>query len=174
VKGATTVAKEGKKNKTAEDPWAPVDGEAKVKKEKKDKGAASGKGGDYGLTAPSAGDLFNNRENADELLLLSVTEVVEGMVTSASKDPTDAIKADVVVLNKKNPADSRTYSDSLLFGRVLVGQLKPRVGTRVVGTLIEDVASKKQGQNAPWRLTAPSDDDIQVATKYLDSLNPLR
>jgi hypothetical protein len=177
VKGATTVAKEGKKNKTAEDPWAPVDGETKVKKEKKDKGekSAPATSSNYDdLGGPGSGSGFTPEDYEDALLLVSPLSLEEGIKTTFGEK--EAIKADIVVLNKAKPEKSEEVPGALVFPKVLQGQLQQALArrSRVVGTLVKDVASQKPGQKPPWRLTAPSDDDIQVARKYLDSLNPLR
>lgn len=151
-----------------------------VKGKKKDKGDKAPKEkpkpGAGDLVGPGSGGNFVAKDLVGELLLITPTELVEDMVTSASKDPSDAIRADIVVLDKKKPAKSDVIEGGLIFQKVLQGQLRDSLakGTRVVGTLIQDEASKKAGQSAPYRLTAPTDADIDVARQYLDALNPLR
>jgi hypothetical protein len=150
----------------------------KSKDGKKDKGEKADKpkasAGD--LVGPGSGGNFVAKDVIGELLLITPTELVKDMQTSASKDPSDAIRADIVVLDKKTPKKSEVIEGGLIFQKVLQGQLRESLakGTRVVGTLIQDEASKKAGQSAPYRLTAPTDADIDVARQYLDALNPLR
>lgn len=145
---------------------------------KKDKGAepkseSTTSGNDYGLGGPASGGQFVPKDHVDELLLITPHEIRE---VSTTYGDSEAVEADIVVLNPKKPADSEVIDNGLIFGKVVIGQLRQAVQnrTRVVGTLIEDTASQKKGQSAPYRLTAPSDSDIEAAKGYLDSLDPLR
>lgn len=147
----------------------------KTKKAKKDKPAkATSSGADIGISGPGTGGTFVAADQVDELLLITPISLEEDVVTT--NGTSDAIKADIVVLNKNKPGKSVEIAGGLVFQKVLQGQLQDalRNRTRVCGTLIVDHASKKAGQTAPYRLTAPSDADIEVAKAYLDSLNPLR
>jgi hypothetical protein len=146
----------------------------KDKTDKKDKGHAGPKPGSGDITGPGSGGNFVAKDVVGELLLITPTDLEKDVVTT--NGTSDAIRADIVVLDKKKPAKSDTIEGGLIFQKVLQGQLRDALakGTRVVGTLIEDTASQKKGQSAPYRLTAPSDEDIQLARQYLDTLNPLR
>lgn len=147
----------------------------KAKKDKKDKDHHAGpKPGSGDITGPGSGGNFVAKEEVGELLLITPTSLEEDVVTA--NGTSDAIRADIVVLNRKKVDKSRVIDGGLIFQKVLQGQLRDALakGTRVVGTLIEDTASQKKGQSAPYRLTAPSDEDIQLARQYLDALNPLR
>jgi hypothetical protein len=145
---------------------------AKAKKDKAPKEKARPSAGD--LVGPGSGGNFVAAEVIGELLLITPTALEEDVVTA--NGTSDAIRADIVVLDKKKPARSEVIEGGLIFQKVLQGQLRDSLakGTRVVGTLIQDEASKKAGQSAPYRLTAPTDADIDVARQYLDALNPLR
>lgn len=142
---------------------------------KKDKAAEpkSASSNDYGLAGPASGGQFVPKDHVDELLLITPHEIRE---VSTTYGDSEAVEADIVVLNTKRPADSEEIIGGLIFGKVVIGQLRQAVQnrTRVVGTLIEDTSSQKKGQSAPYRLTAPSDSDIEAAKGYLDSLDPLR
>lgn len=159
------------KSKKAAEPESKKKGKADAEPEAKKKSKASV----GGLVGPGSGGNFVAKDHVDQLLLITPIELVEGMMTSASKNPTDAVRADIVVLNKKKPEKSEEIMGGLIFGKVLQGQLRDSLvkGSRVVGTMIIDEASKKVGQNAPYRLVAPSDADIEIAQAYLDSVNPL-
>jgi hypothetical protein len=156
------------KSKKAAEP----DTDTPVKKPKKDKGKPSPHAGD--LVGPGSGGSFVAKDRVGELLLITPVSLEEDVVTA--NGTSDAIRADIVVLDKKKPEKSEEIAGGLIFQKVLQGQLRDSLakGTRVVGTLIEDVASQKKGQSAPYRLTAPSDEDIAVARAYLDALDPLR
>lgn len=154
------VAKDGKKKDKAAEPKSSNDGYNLV-------GATT--------AAPREdGDRFVTKDHVNELLLITPTEHVESIETvNGTKE---AIRANIVVLDPTKPAKSETFDDALLFAGYVIGQLRPALnaGNRVVGTLIVDTANQKRGQNAPYRLSAPSDADVDVAKAYLDSLNPLR
>lgn len=109
---------------------------------------------------PSTATGMDLKEHLGNLLLIKVNEVVSGITTAYG--PTDAIRADVAVLD--GPAKGKTYDDTLIFPKVLQGQLRPNVGKRVLGRLGQGVA--KPGQSAPWTLAAANADDILVAEKY--------
>jgi hypothetical protein len=149
----------------------------KKDKKKKDKPAAgptlSSSSSDYNLAGPGSGGNFTPKEHVDELLLITPIQLRE---VSTSYGESEAVEADIVILNASNPARSEEISGGLIFSKVVIGQLKGPLSnrSRVVGTLIEDTASQKKGQSAPYRLTAPTEADIDVAKRYLDSLNPLR
>ena len=109
---------------------------------------------------PSTATGIDLKEHNGNLLLIKVNEAVTGIQTSYGAS--DAIRCDVVVLD--GPSKGTTYDDTLLFPKVLQGQLRPNVGKRVLGRLGQGVA--KPGQSAPWTLAAPTPDDITVAQKY--------
>lgn len=171
------MPKDKSKKKAAEpdiiDTPAPdTKGGKKDKKGHHDDGKPQAHAGD--LVGPGSGGNFVAKDVIGELLLITPTALEEDVVTA--NGTSDAIRADIVVLDRKKPAKSEVIEGGLVFQKVLQGQLRDSLakGTRVVGTLIQDEASKKAGQSAPYRLTAPSDEDIQVARQYLDTLNPLR
>lgn len=147
-------------------------------KKKKDKPAESASttsgGNDYGLDGPSAGGAFTPEDQEGSLLLISPLSLEEGIKTTFGEK--SAIKADVVVLNRDDPSQSEEIAGALLFPAALQGQLQKSLArrTRVVGTLFKDVNAQKPGQKPPWKLSAPTDADMTVAKRYLDSLNPLR
>lgn len=114
---------------------------------------------------PASGDLFKNSENEGRLLLITCHEYMEEFTTSAGTGP--AARADIVVLD--GPDAPVEYSNSLVFGKVLTGQLRRRAGTGKpsLGRLVR--GAKKPGQSPPWQLDVPSEADKQVAVRYLTS-----
>lgn len=135
----------------------------------KDKTAAS-----HGLSAPGTGGQFKAEDHIDRLLLITPHKVEEGIVTSNGE--ANATRADVVVLDEKGKGKDVELPDSLIFQKVVQGQLREAIAnkSRVVGRLFVDEASKKKGQSAPYKLAAPSEAEIAIAASYLDNLDPLR
>jgi hypothetical protein len=152
----------------------------KVKKPKKNKPPKTDQTpayiwADYNLSAPGSGSSaqFIMADHTDALLLVTPRGIREETTTYGTSE---VVEADIVVLNQSDPASSDEYPGAWIFAKVVIGQLRGPLEkkSRVVGTLIQDQASQKKGQSAPYRLTAPSEADIDVAKRYLDSLNPLR
>lgn len=77
--------------------------------------------------------------------------------TPGEKNP--AIRANVTVLDGKQAG--KVYDDALVFPRVLIGQLRSRVGKVVLGRLGQGQA--KAGKNPPWKLMPATDQDKRVA-----------
>lgn len=114
---------------------------------------------DYAIPSTATGIDLNELNGA--LLLITVHKQEFGVNTSyGAQDP---IRADVVVLDGTHKGT--THTDTLLFPKVLQGQLKSSAGgKRVLGRLGKGEA--KPGQSAPWKLTAPTEADIDTAKKY--------
>lgn len=163
------MAKDKSKKKAAE----PVIETPAPKAGKKDKDKSKPRPASGDLVGPGSGGNFVAKDHVDRLLLVTPTALEEDIQTA--NGTSDAIRADIVVLDRKKPAKSEMIDGALIFQKVLQGQLRDSLakGTRVVGTLIVDESTKKPGQSAPYRLTAPSDEDIQVAKAYLETVNPL-
>lgn len=107
---------------------------------------------------PSAG--VDWTEHNGNLLLITVHAVETGIKTSFGDK--DAVRADVVDLDDGNVE----YSDTLIFPTVLIGQLRTRIGQKVLGRLGQ--GSAKPGQKPPWLLQAETTkDDTAKATAYL-------
>lgn len=145
---------------------------AKDKGKKKDKAEKSSSAAPNGLMAPGSGGQFKAEDHVDELLLITPKSIEEDIVTS--NGTATATRADIVVLKAKG--EPKVIDEALIFQKVVQGQLREALSarSRVVGRLFIDEASKKKGQNAPYKLAAPTEKDIKVATAYLDSLDPLR
>jgi hypothetical protein len=95
------------------------------------------------------------------LVLIEVLSVETGISTAFGA--TDAIRANVAVLD--GPQQGEKYDDTLIFPKVLQGQLRSRVGQKVLGRVGQGNA--KSGQSAPWLLEEAADADIKVGTDYL-------
>jgi len=95
------------------------------------------------------------------LLIVDVGRLEVGIPTTFGD--ADAVRANVTALD--GPAAGQVWEDSLVFPRVLVGQLKTLEGQMVLGRLTQGAA--KPGQSPPWRLSDPTDGDQAVATAYI-------
>ena len=112
---------------------------------------------------PSGG--LNYTELEGSLLLIKV-HGVEADVRTVFSTPgvaSPAVRADVSVLDGTHRGE--TLEDTLIFPKMLQVQLKTRVGQLVLGRLERGVA--KPGQSAPWRLSAATKEDEQVADAFL-------
>lgn len=74
----------------------------------------------------------------------------------------DAIRADLHIIDQDEP---ETFEDALIFPRVLISQLRPRIGQMVLGRLEQGVA--KPGQNAPWRIAEATVQDQALGGEWL-------
>jgi hypothetical protein len=113
------------------------------------------------FTTPGSTTRLDYKELNGRLLLVEPRSLEEGVNTSLGVK--EAIRADVAVLD--GPTAGTTYPDSLIFPRVLIGQLRSRVGQKVLGRLGQGMASP--GQNPPWVLSAATDDDKKIGVAYL-------
>lgn len=94
-------------------------------------------------------------------LLLITVHGVEKINTAYG--PSDAIRCDIDALD--GPSRGDTYTDTLLFPKVLYGQLKASVGGKVLGRLGQGTA--KPGQSPPWILAEATPADIAVGKQFL-------
>src|SRR3954470_22140075 len=76
----------------------------------------------------------------------------------------DAVRANVYIL--LGPGKVEEFEDTLIFQRVMQGQLKRKIGQVVVGRVIADESRKKPGQSAPWVLADPKDGDLDKAGQF--------
>lgn len=111
----------------------------------------------------SAGSYVAIKELVGELVLFTPTEYVEEVKTDFGTK--DAVTTDMVVLTATGgPAG---YEDQMIFQGSLIGQLKRKIpGNRKLLGVIA-VGEAKKGQNAPYILTAPTDEQKQLARDFL-------
>lgn len=114
----------------------------------------------FAAPAPASGGI-----DLDSVLgaLLLVTVNGQEIGVNTVHGSADPIRADVAVLDGEHKGE--THPDVLLFPRVLISQLKPRIGQKVLGRLGKGTA--KAGQSAPWVLEEATEADVAVGTAYL-------
>lgn len=114
---------------------------------------------EFAAPASSTGIKWEDLKGA--LLLFEVHSVETGIKTAFGE--TDAVRADVAVLDGTQAG--QTYNDTLVFPKVLLSQVRPSVGKKVLGRLGQ--GSAKPGQSAPWMLQDATEDDKAVARAYV-------
>jgi hypothetical protein len=100
------------------------------------------------------------------LLLFDVKEVEEGVKTAYGE--ADAVRADLNVVDGAGKGDA--VPDTLVFPKVLAGQLRRRVGQQTYGRLGQGNA--KPSQSPPWVLDDPSDADTALVEQWLGMGQP--
>lgn len=110
----------------------------------------------------TAGEYVAIKDLLGELVLFTPTEHVEEVQTDFGTK--DAVVTDLVVLSQD---DTPEYTDVMVFQGSLIGQLKRKIpnGRKLLGVIAQGEA--KKGQNPPYILTAPSDEQAQTARDYL-------
>lgn len=113
------------------------------------------------FSAPAeGGDGWSPKDSANHLLVIEPESLETGIVTSFGEK--DAIRGTVHDIDA-----GETYSDTLIFPRVLIGSLKSRLGEKVLARL--GTGQAKPGQAPPWILEDASGDAtaVKAATDYL-------
>lgn len=121
--------------------------------------------------AQSGGDGWNLTEEAEgRLIIFTPLREIEVETTDYGKKP--VIVADVVVLNEKKPEKSEPHAEVYVWGGYLRGALRSSIGqARVLGRLVR--GTKKERGNFPWLLEDATDDETDLARRYLASVDPL-
>lgn len=113
----------------------------------------------------TAGAYVAIKDLLGELVLFTPTEYVEEIQTDFGTK--DAVMTDLVVLSQDGTPE---YTDVMVFQGSLIGQLKRKIPTKrkLLGVIAKGEA--KKGQNAPYILVAPTDEQAQAARNYLAGL----
>jgi hypothetical protein len=114
--------------------------------------------------APSGGIKFDDYKGS--LFIIEPLAAEVGVQTAYGT--ADPVRANVHVIT--GPGQSEDHLDTLIFPKVLAGQLKGQIGSKVVGRLGQGVA--KPGQSAPWILEPATDDDLTKAQEWLAARKP--
>lgn len=109
----------------------------------------------------TAGSYVAIKDLLGELVLFTPTEYVEEVKTDFGTK--DAVTTDLVVLSQ----GGTEYTDAMIFQGSLIGQLKRKIpgGRKLLGVIAKGEA--KKGQNAPYILEAPTDEQKQMARDFL-------
>lgn len=110
-------------------------------------------------------EYFDWKTSKGLLLLIVPTKYETGLTNRFTKpgETKDAVHASIVVLDGEEAG--KEYLDEMIWGGVLVGQLKSKIGRKVLGR----VAQWDTGKGNPaWTLADSDDADKKVARAYLD------
>jgi len=110
-------------------------------------------------SAPSGGITWADHKGA--LLLVEPISFEPQIATSFGA--ADAVKAHVHVLD--GTGSGASYSETLIFPKLLVSQTKGAIGEKVLGRLSQGTA--KPGQSAPWLLSEATPEDITKAEAWV-------
>lgn len=113
---------------------------------------------------PSGGVTWADHKG--KLLVIEPLSLEAGIATTFGT--TDAVRANVYVLTA--PGEAEDFEDTLVFPKVLAGQLKRSIGQKVVGRLGQGNA--KAGQSAPWLLEEATPDDLEKAQAWIAARKP--
>lgn len=111
----------------------------------------------------TAGTYVAIKDLLGELVLFTPTEYLEEVNTTFGTK--DAVMTDVAVLTAEGgPVE---HADVMILQGSLIGQLKRKIpgGRKLLGVIAKGEA--KKGQNAPFILEAPTDDQKQMARDFL-------
>lgn len=118
----------------------------------------------YDLNLESApetgGDKFVNAEHEGELIVLAVKGTGKDTFDNGEAE---YLVADVTIVEGPNAGEE--FVDAWIFGRVLFGQLKRKVGRTFVGRIVK--GPKQPGKNAPWQLDPVDAATTQRAVEFM-------
>lgn len=120
---------------------------------------------EFAQPGPPSGDPFPMDTHVGRLLMFEVTEHVEHVPTVHTQpgEKTPAVRANITVIDGQSPGEH--FRESLVFNKVLIGQLRSNVGRLVLGRLT--LGAAKPGKNAPYELTPANQSDTQQAQAWL-------
>jgi len=117
----------------------------------------------------TGGDQFRNADHEGDLIVVAVKGTGHETFDNGESD---FIVADITVVepdpaNRESAAGDQ-FEDAWLFGRVLFGQLKRKIGRTFVGRMVKGQAQK--GRSAPWQLDPVSPAETDRALAFMRKL----
>lgn len=116
-------------------------------------------------TPDASGDLFVNADHCGELLVVKVTGV-DNIQTKASEKPSDVILGDITVINPDGTVGEK-FEGATLFGRMVYGSLRRKVGRTVVGVFNGEPGKKRDGKNVAYTFDEPTPEQIKLAVQAM-------
>ena len=124
----------------------------------------------YAASVPSSasGVRMSDPGILGELMLVEPVEYIESMLTSASKEPTDVFRVNIMPLTGE--LAGQLQEDVLIFQIALKRELKKTYSGPNPWLLARCVkGAAKPGQSAPYLFAAPSDEDMTVYERFKSS-----
>lgn len=109
------------------------------------------------FATPASASSFDLNDHLGNLVVV-IPQKVDTINTKFG--PSEAVLCDIHVLDGA-PGD---HEDVLLFGKVLLGQLKTRIGEMVLGRIGQGIA--KAGNNPPWVIEAATEQDAKTGEDW--------
>ena len=126
------------------------------------------KSGDlYAASVPStaSGTRMSDPGILHELMLVEPVEYIESMLTSASKEPTDVFRVNILPLTGE--LAGQLQEDVLIFQTALKRELrKTHQGPNPWLLARCTMGDAKPGKNAPYLFKPPSDEDMTVYERF--------
>lgn len=99
--------------------------------------------------------------------LLLIKPLEKDVAVETSFGNSKAVRADVTVLDGDGGVEE--IDDTLIFPKVLQGQVSGNAGTGRLNLGRLGKGTAKPGQSAPWMLADPTDEDKNTARSYIAS-----
>jgi hypothetical protein len=115
-------------------------------------------------TPDAGGDLFVNAEHVGDLLVIRVHGTENGVQTENGL--ADVIRADITVVNPDGSTVEH-YVDTMIFGRVIYGQLKQKAGRTVLGVWRGEPGVKRNGKSVPYTLDPATPEQTEIAVRAM-------
>lgn len=121
----------------------------------------------YSASIPStaSGVRMSDPGIIDQLLLVEPTEYIPSMMTSASREPTDVIRANILPLTGE--LTGQLQEDVLIFQEALKRELKKTYqGPNRWLLAYHHMGTAKPGQSAPYIFTPPNEEQVALFEKF--------
>lgn len=121
----------------------------------------------YSVSLPStaSGVRMSDDGIIDQLLLVEPTEYIPSMMTSASREPTDVVRANILPLT--GPLANQLQEDVLIFQEALKRELKKTYqGPNKWLLAFHHLGTAKPGQSAPYIFTPPNDEQMKFFEQW--------
>jgi hypothetical protein len=101
----------------------------------------------------------------DQLLLVEPVEYIPSMMTSASREPTDVLRVNILPLTGE--LEGKLQEDVLIFQEALKRELKKTLqGPNRWLLAFHHLGAAKPGQSAPYIFTPPNEDQVKIFEKF--------
>lgn len=123
---------------------------------------------------PGSGDDFKPSQHPEwlgALFLVWPTKVNEKQAWNDKYEPVETVSADMVILDRVDPETGQpvTLSDVMVFGRVLVAQLKSNLKSQDTNPVLGRLGKRPTPKGDAWELGNFAPADVGVAEAYVNA-----